>query len=82
MTIGIFIHQGPNLDAALAEMDKATEAWTMKAARGECSWICADCCMSFAEGMPDACAHGDPGCTSIIERDKREALKLKEQGNG
>jgi hypothetical protein len=28
----------------------------------------------FPAGMPDACEHGDQGCTDIIKRDKTNAL--------
>lgn len=58
----------------ISEMDKATRAWTERAARGECSWVCADCCYSFKEGMPDKCEHGNQWCTDIINRDKRLAM--------
>lgn len=54
-------------------MDKAMNDWTDKAARGECAWICSDCCSSFPEGMPDECAHGHQKCTDIIQRDKAMA---------
>lgn len=54
-------------------------AWTMSAARGECSWICADCCQSFPQGMPDACPNSTTnGCIEIIQRDKRWAQIAKE----
>ncbi len=46
----------------------------LRAARGECSWVCASCCSTFPAGMPDACEHGDQGCTDIIKRDKANAL--------
>lgn len=63
------------LEAIVACMDKQTQEWTMQAARGECSWICADCCVSFPTGMPDECAHGHISCTDIIKRDKADAAK-------
>ncbi len=56
-----------------AEMDKATNEWEMRAARGECAWVCADCCSTFLDGMPDACDHGIQRCTDIIQRDKKKA---------
>lgn len=60
-------------DKMLEEMNRMTVEWTMKAARGECGWICADCSCSFPDGMPDQCAHGHESCTRIIQRDKLEA---------
>lgn len=54
-------------------LNKATREWEMRAARGECGWVCADCCCTFPKGMPDACEHGHQYCTDIIQRDKREA---------
>jgi hypothetical protein len=75
---GIFIAKG-DLEAAISAMDKATLEWEMRAARGECSWVCADCCMTFSAGMPDACEHGIQGCTDIIQRDKKKA---QEKTNG
>lgn len=72
--VGIFIVPADgNLDQTIAAMDKATSDWTMQAARGECGWVCSDCCCSFPEGMPDECAHGHQGCTDIIQRDKAAA---------
>lgn len=62
------------IDDALPEtmkaMDKAMNDWADKAARGECAWICADCCSNFPDGMPDECAYGHQSCTDIIQRDK------------
>lgn len=74
---GIFITtaKGKALEDQISLMDKLTNDWTMRAARGECSWICAGCCCTFPDGMPDACAHGDQGCTDIITRDKADARK-------
>lgn len=66
-----------DMPAFIEQMNKSTQEWTMRAARGECGWICADCSMSFPAGMPDACEHGHQSCTDIIQRDKREA-----QGTG
>lgn len=54
-------------------MDEVTREWEAKAARGECSWVCSDCCVTFTAGMPDECPHGDKRCTDIIKRDKEEA---------
>lgn len=74
---GIFITTatGKALEDQISLMDKLTNDWTMRAARGECSWICADCCCTFPDGMPDACEHGHQGCTDIITRDKADARK-------
>jgi len=73
--IGVFIAESLNGDfsEAISAMDKATQEWEAKAARGECGWVCADCCMTFPEGMPDACGHGQQWCTEIIQRDKKAA---------
>lgn len=75
---GIFVastSSGADLDATISAMDKITQEWTLRAARGECGWICSDCCATFSDGMPDDCAHGHQGCTDIIRRDKAEAAK-------
>lgn len=56
-------------------MNEGMRKWTDQAARGECPWICSDCCCSDVKGMPDACFHGHEECTRIIQRDKREAMK-------
>lgn len=74
---GIFITTatGKDLESQISAMDKATNAWTMRAARGECAWVCSDCCSTFPEGMPDACAHELEWCTEIITRDKNAARK-------
>jgi hypothetical protein len=74
---GIFIINKDDKEA-LADLNKATRDWEMRAARGECGWICADCCASFSNGMPDACTHGHQSCTDIIQRDKRQAAEPKE----
>lgn len=67
--------EGPKvLEHVIDEMNRTTQEWTMKAARGECSWICADCCCSFPKGMPDQCEYGHDSCTSIIKRDKANAV--------
>ncbi|EMO4357147.1 hypothetical protein APA66_24435 [Pseudomonas aeruginosa] len=56
-------------------MNKATAEWTDRAARGECGWICSDCCCSDPKGMPDECFHGHASCTAIIKRDKMRAMR-------
>lgn len=63
-----------NNDETIEIMNKTTREWTMKAARGECGWICSDCSVSFGDGMPDECLHKYEGCTKIIQRDKALAL--------
>lgn len=67
-----------DLPAHISEMDRATREWADKAARGECAWICSDCCCTFNDGMPDKCLHGLQQCTDIIARDK---LRAMEEGN-
>lgn len=62
------------LDEHISEMTKATREWTQRAARGECGWVCSDCCYSWPEGMPDECVHGNDRCTNIIKRDKMRAM--------
>lgn len=62
-------------EEAISTADKMMQDWTAKAARGECGWICADCCCSFSDGMPDECLHGHQKCTDIIKRDKERAKK-------
>ena len=73
--VGIFITAatGKAIEDQISLMDKRTIEWTMRAARGECAWICSDCCMTFPDGMPDACAHDIQQCTDIISRDKVDA---------
>lgn len=74
--VGIFIAPiDGDFDKTLSSMDQITNDWTAKAARGECGWVCSDCCSSFPDGMPDECAHGQQQCTHIIQRDKRAALE-------
>lgn len=79
--VGVFFTTatGKTLDKHISAMDKATQEWTMRAARGECSWVCADCCFTFPEGMPDACEHGHQCCTNIIKRDKADALAAQRE---
>jgi hypothetical protein len=75
---GVFVaavKSDAQLENVVSAMDKATQAWTMRAARGECAWVCSDCCVSFPKGMPDACEHGHQKCTDIIQRDKTDARK-------
>ena len=69
---GIFVLAGNavSIDSHIEALNKQTNEWTDRAARGECSWICSDCCQSFPLGMPDACEHGHQSCTDIIQRDK------------
>jgi hypothetical protein len=62
-----------DMAAHINAMNESTREWTRQAARGECAWICADCSVTFPEGMPDACAHGHQSCTDIITRDKQRA---------
>lgn len=72
---GIVVTQSPVPDSFFNDLNKATVEWTMRAARGECGWICSDCCVSSSEGMPDGCFHGNDWCTAIIQRDKKDALQ-------
>lgn len=58
---------------ALEAMNKYTREWTMRAARGECAWVCASCSCTFPEGMPDKCEWDQQQCTDIIIRDKQRA---------
>lgn len=69
---GVFITTatGDELKHFMSALDKATNEWTARAAKGECGWVCADCCVTFPEGMPDECTHGLEWCTRIIRRDK------------
>lgn len=74
--IGMFVVPGDgNLSKTISAMDKHTREWELRAARGECAWVCADCCSTFPAGMPDACEHGDQRCTDIIKRDKNAARR-------
>lgn len=64
---------------SLAAMNKSTRDWELRAARGECGWICADCLQTAPEGMPDKCLMDQDRCTELIQRDKREAgVPIKE----
>ena len=73
---GVIVANTSNLNATISYMDKITNEWMMKAARGECSWVCSDCCCTDPSGMPDECFHGLSWCTAIIQRDKKEANAL------
>ena len=76
---GIFIAPADeSLGETIEAMNKATQEWETRAARGECGWICSDCCCNFPDGMPDACPHGHQRCTDILMRDKTEARKVRE----
>ncbi|WP_038995129.1 hypothetical protein [Pseudomonas putida] len=63
------------LGAHIEGMNKDMRDWTDQAARGECGWICSDCCCSDPKGMPDACFHGHAACTAIIQRDKQSSMR-------
>jgi hypothetical protein len=79
---GVFFADASNpadLAKTIDGMSKAMTVWTFQAARGECSWICSDCCITCPSGMPDECVHGQQRCTDIIKRDKADAL-LPENG--
>ena len=54
-------------------MDEAMRVWTNQAARGECGWVCADCCGTDNRGMPPECLHGQQFCTDINQRDRKSA---------
>ncbi|WP_315136446.1 hypothetical protein [Achromobacter marplatensis] len=78
----IYIANTPDqesLDTTLEAMNKATREWELKAARGECGWICAWCCSGFPTGMPDECDHGIQECTDLLKRDKA-AAQVPQQG--
>lgn len=61
------------LKEVFSGMNQQMRDWTMKAARGECAWICSSCCASDQRGMPDECFGGVQWCTDIITRDKQHA---------
>lgn len=75
---GVIVSAGMPNENFMTALNKATRAWEIQAARGECGWVCADCCSSAPDGMPVECMHGLQWCTDIIQRDKREAAQ--EQG--
>jgi hypothetical protein len=66
-----------NFTEAIPAIEKSFRDLAAKAARGECEWVCPDCCSKFSKGMPDECAHGQKGCTDLIRRDKNEALSAE-----
>lgn len=75
---GIFIAPvDESIGETIEAMNKTTQEWEMRAARGECVWICSDCCCSFPDGMPDECPHGHQRCTDILLRDKEDAKKVE-----
>lgn len=74
--IKVTVVDASKLEDHIQSMNKFMQDWTAKAARGECGWICSDCCMSESKGMPDECLCGNQRCTEIIQRDKREAMAL------
>lgn len=63
------------LNAHIEKMNADTRDWTDRAARGECGWICADCCCTFPKGMPDECCVGHAFCNQLIQRDKLRAMR-------
>jgi hypothetical protein len=69
----LFVTDSEKKEEVLSQMDKITRSWEDKAVRGECSWICSDCGMSFNDGMPDVCAYDHQVCTDILSRDKERA---------
>lgn len=75
----VIISTGEPSEATFAQMNAATNNWTARAARGECGWMCSDCCQSFPNGMPDECCYGHQSCTDIIARDKRAASQVTEE---
>ena len=62
-----------DIAATISAADSVTNKWFDAAARGECGWICPDCCISAPKGMPDECMVGCQRCTEIIKRDKARA---------
>lgn len=72
--VAVHLYRSPQgLAKAFSEMDRITAEWEVRAARGECSWVCADCCVTFEHGMPDKCVHGHQKCTDIIQWNKENA---------
>lgn len=57
----------------LSALNKATYDLQLRAARGECAWVCPSCSCGDHRGMPDECMHGNAHCTELIKRDKAEA---------
>ena len=66
---------------AMSAVDSSTNKWFDAAARGECGWICPDCCISAPKGMPDECMVGCQRCTEIIKRDKARANQPSKGGD-
>ena len=75
MEVKISLIRQDQLEDHIEKMNQETRDWTAQAARGECGWICADCCCSDPKGMPDECFHGHQRCTEIIQRDKLQAMR-------
>lgn len=75
MELKVTIVPAAELESHIDGMNNTTRQWTDSAARGECGWICSDCCGSDPKGMPDACFYGDDRCTAIIQRDKAKAMR-------
>lgn len=67
--------KGEVSQSVISAMDKMTNDWFSAAARGECGWICPDCCMSDHKGMPAFCMCGSPGCDRLLVRDLLEGNK-------
>ena len=63
---GIFVHRGIPSATELESLNRQTHQWECDAAKGLTGWICADCGVSFPEGMPTQCLHGDQRCTDIM----------------
>lgn len=76
MELKVTVVPAANLESHIEGMNAETREWTDQAARGECGWICSDCCGSAPNGMPDECFYGDARCTAIIKRDKARAMKV------
>lgn len=68
----IIVTATTDLEETLTEMDRVTNQWEEKAAKGEGGWICADCCSGCSAGMPNECVHGVQWCTDIIKAFKHQ----------
>lgn len=66
------------LDEAIKTADATTNAAFETAARGECQWVCPDCCTVFPEGIPNECPHGHQNCTAWMDREKAAAAPQQE----
>lgn len=64
---GIVVSVAPG-STFIESLNEATAAWEMRAARGECAWVCSDCCMTFPAGMPDACGKRCSRATPLPSR--------------